>query len=268
MARTLIIKGADFSDHYIEKVTFADVPCTGLSIDKSTITLENTTDTSTITATVTPANTTDAIIWTSSNPDIAKVINGVVSATGIGTATITVQCGNYSATCAVTCEGKVDFFYSKGAFLIKQDANDYAHFTSTSATDAFVVGEQTGTLHGTDNQSADGWIYPLIVPKNAAKICCRCTTQYWGIKGLVYVQSAVESAIQGTAKAVGYIKDRSATGWGDKTYNGVACWGNDIVLPTDITFDALMIRIGQYGSAALTDADVAGTHLWFETAAE
>lgn len=44
----------------------------------------------------------DEITWTTSDKTVAKVNNGVVTPVGDGTATITVTCGEHSATCAVT----------------------------------------------------------------------------------------------------------------------------------------------------------------------
>lgn len=44
----------------------------------------------------------DKITWTTSDKTVAKVNNGVVTPVGDGTATITVTCGEHSATCAVT----------------------------------------------------------------------------------------------------------------------------------------------------------------------
>ena len=53
--------------------------------------------------TVSPQNTTDAVVWTSSDPDVATVDeNGIVNAIKAGSASITVTCGTQSATCEVT----------------------------------------------------------------------------------------------------------------------------------------------------------------------
>lgn len=51
---------------------------------------------------VTPSNTTDDITWETSDPSVATVSNGVVTAVGKGTATITVKSGNFSDTVGVT----------------------------------------------------------------------------------------------------------------------------------------------------------------------
>ena len=62
-------------------------------------------DTFTLTATVDPENTTDkTLVWTSSDEEVATVVDGVVTAVAEGTATITVACGDATATCVVTVE--------------------------------------------------------------------------------------------------------------------------------------------------------------------
>lgn len=44
----------------------------------------------------------DATTWTTSDKTVARVKNGIITPVKDGTATITVTCGDYSATCAVT----------------------------------------------------------------------------------------------------------------------------------------------------------------------
>ena len=57
----------------------------------------------TLKATVAPANTTDKVVWSSSNPDIASVSdNGTVKAVKAGTAVISATAGNVQATCKIT----------------------------------------------------------------------------------------------------------------------------------------------------------------------
>ena len=101
MAKTLIIKGANYATNKLDTVAFELIPCTGVSLSDSTLSFNSLTS-STLTATLTPANTTDTLTWASSDTDVATVANGVVTAVGIGTATITATCGEQSATCSVT----------------------------------------------------------------------------------------------------------------------------------------------------------------------
>lgn len=56
--------------------------------------------TATITATTTPSG--QHVTWSSSNPAVATVAGGVITAVAVGTAVITATSGNYSASCAVT----------------------------------------------------------------------------------------------------------------------------------------------------------------------
>ena len=80
------------------------VPVTGVTLNKTRTSLY-VGDTETLTATVAPDNATNqAVTWTSSNPSVATVKNGVVTAVapGIAVITATTQDGNHTAACAVT----------------------------------------------------------------------------------------------------------------------------------------------------------------------
>ena len=81
-------------------------PVTGVSLTPASLSLF-TGDTASLTATVQPENATNKTVnWESSNPDVATVEDGTVTAKGAGEATITVKTvdGGYTATCAVTVE--------------------------------------------------------------------------------------------------------------------------------------------------------------------
>ena len=86
-------------------VTAATVSVTGVTLNKTSTSLY-VGDTETLTATVAPANATNkAVTWTSSNPSVAKVENGVVTALACGTAVITATAADgsgASASCTVT----------------------------------------------------------------------------------------------------------------------------------------------------------------------
>ena len=86
-------------------VKAAEVPVTGVSLDKTSLTMTEG-ETQTLAATVKPDNATDkTVTWSSSNTSVATVSSsGVVTAIVAGSATITVKTNNGSktATCAVT----------------------------------------------------------------------------------------------------------------------------------------------------------------------
>ena len=85
-------------------VTAATVPVTGVTMNKTSTSLY-VGDTETLTATVQPGNASNqTVTWSTSDASVATVENGVVRATGRGTATITVTTvdGGFTADCTVT----------------------------------------------------------------------------------------------------------------------------------------------------------------------
>lgn len=127
MAKTLIIKGANFEANSLDTVQFDAVPCTELEISEQTAEISNTGTAVTLTATPTPADTTDTLTWESSDPTIVSVANGTLTPLGVGTVTITAKCGEQTATCTVTSRWFMD-----GADVNKVLANEAS---GTSAVD-------------------------------------------------------------------------------------------------------------------------------------
>ena len=82
---------------------------TGITLNKTSVTIYEGESVS-LTATVSPHDATNqTVLWSTSNANVATVSNGVVSAIGLGTATITAKSddGGKTATCTVTVEAKV-----------------------------------------------------------------------------------------------------------------------------------------------------------------
>ena len=74
-------------------------PTTSITLDKSTITIVSL-DPITLIATVEPSDSSEPIVWKSSNTSVATVDNGVVTPIADGSCTITATSGDYSASCA------------------------------------------------------------------------------------------------------------------------------------------------------------------------
>jgi len=149
-------------------VSAGAVAATGITLDKTEATLEKDT-TLTLTATVTPSDSTDAITWTTSDENVATVANGVVTAVGVGEATITATAGEVNATCAVTVVAYANGTYTLSDSTISQgtalsdgtssdgavswsglysNGNDYAYTTSSSKVTVQVAGSSIITLTG------------------------------------------------------------------------------------------------------------------------
>ena len=81
-------------------------PATSLTVTPTEVTImrESTTK---LTATLEPSNTTDKVVWNSSDEAIAKVSeDGTVTGMAIGTAIITAKCGEFTQNCTITVEPK------------------------------------------------------------------------------------------------------------------------------------------------------------------
>lgn len=174
MGKVLIIKNANFYNNKVKTVVFDDVPCTGISLSESSITITGET---TITATVTPSDTTDAIIWTSSNTNVVTVNNGVVTFVSSGTATVTATCGSYSDSCEVTAV--IPLEVSK-AGIIRADVNNagtalYQHAIKTTGTKFITFGTNANAADGYPVLGFDSGtdmfsIYPYPIPTGAKTI--------------------------------------------------------------------------------------------------
>lgn len=181
MAKALIIKGANFADNKVRTITLSDpVDCTGITLNKSTASITNVGSTETLVATVTPADTTDTVVWTSSDENVATVSDGVVTTVGVGTATITATCGNYSATCTVTSTHVInantliltDSYGMTDLDLSANPVKDFAYLSGVYSAyrtyaSASNVLDGYKAFASYDNDYPDGLLYPLPIPKGA-----------------------------------------------------------------------------------------------------
>ena len=108
IVRIKLMHGSNVVDVTYKKICISfpsAVSVTGVSLDKTSLSLEEG-NTATLTATVSPSNATNkAVTWSSSNTSVATVsTSGVVTAKSAGSATITctTEDGAKKATCAVT----------------------------------------------------------------------------------------------------------------------------------------------------------------------
>ncbi len=92
--------GTFSSSAQMEVVSF--VPVESVELDRTSASM-NVGDVLTLKATVTPADATEnEVTWSTSDPSVATVDGGKVTAVSKGTATITASCGGFTAECTVT----------------------------------------------------------------------------------------------------------------------------------------------------------------------
>ena len=104
-AGTAVITATTTNGHSAKvtvRVANNNVAVTSIALSKNTATI-NIGDTIGITAIVAPSNATDkSVIWTSSNPKVATVSNGIVRGVGSGKTTITAKASNgKTVTCTI-----------------------------------------------------------------------------------------------------------------------------------------------------------------------
>lgn len=242
MGKALVLQNVNFSANKLDTVTIDDnVPCTGIALSQNTINFTSLT-TATLTATLTPSNTTDSVVWSSSDTDVATVSNGVVTAVGIGSATITATCGTQSATCSVSVIvvlTETDFIkllhrYMSGTNLSATPPKDYIGCygeESGGYLKAFCCLSPTVTPSGykaiTGNNELYYDKYVHLIPRNAKSISVTSSTLSLGT---VYY-SWMDSTTQPTYST----SDKGCRALSDVLYNSAPSNNTiTISIPTDI----------------------------------
>ena len=101
-------------------IAAAPKPATGITLNKSELTLTAGDSDTSLTATVTPIDSTDKVVWSSSKTDVATVdATGKVTAVAPGEATITATAGTKTATCKV----KVNCAHGSFTLFSEKDSN-------------------------------------------------------------------------------------------------------------------------------------------------
>ena len=149
MAKTLVIKGANFSTNALDHVTYDGIHAESITISQASATFGTIGETLQLTYTVTPSDSTDAVLWASSDSAVASVNqNGLVTINGCGECTITVSAGSVSAVCTITVEVELTF----------------GRYTKTEITTSNATNRITNTtdLTGSSNTSKDVFLSACI----------------------------------------------------------------------------------------------------------
>ncbi|MGL1885147.1 MAG: Ig-like domain-containing protein [Reichenbachiella sp.] len=146
-------------------VSVDPIAVTGVALDQSSITLVLN-GSAQLVETVSPANATNQdVSWSSSNPSVVSVDNnGLVSALGTGTATITVSTDDsgFDATSTITVIDQPE--------SVVIELEDYTSTGGVSANNDNSLGFLTYSVGGVDainwNQTGDYGIYEVEIPAN------------------------------------------------------------------------------------------------------
>lgn len=189
MAKTLVLNGTNFSANKIETVTWGStIPCIGIELDE---TEKSVTSMSafTLIATVEPSDTTDEIVWSSSDETIAIVSDGVVTPLALGEVTISVSCGNQNASCAIDIDNVVpNYKVVSGYNPYRRTSTGSAATTGKRSVDPdslFILANdlETGLYpieSKTDVDTSPYRFVPIMIPKNAVKIIISSINQALG----------------------------------------------------------------------------------------
>ena len=143
------------------------VPCTGIRVSMPSYRFTQVGQMLLLNATPEPENTTEPIIFTSSDPYIASVdTNGKITAVANGSVIITVTCGEFSTTCEITCNVGVEPSYPSVPPVT--GPTDPKPTTSTKPTIPFVkleLNRSDFTLegHGSTHNLYDGQLDPASI---------------------------------------------------------------------------------------------------------
>lgn len=188
MGKALKLVNVDFSSVALDTITYGESKaCTAIALDYNVLSFDTVGETKTLTATVTPSDTTDTVIWSSSNPSVASVADGVVTIHGIGSVTITATCGTKSATCEITQTS----IKAAGTLVVLDGvaASDYAEKLALSDV-------QNNTSIGRNYTNADA----LRVINGSAKNCEAIPVPY----GATVVKMATENDTEITCNYMYY----------------------------------------------------------------
>ena len=160
---------------YVSARFVAFVPCESISLP-ATETINGLGEQMTLTPTMTPAGANGIVEWSSSDPTVASVDNGVVTSYKYGTTTITATCDGQSASCTLTVA--LDLKDAVGARMYINYNNRLLDYVTGNADSASLLMNVIGANQH-DNvypcsvtiDTGDlGAIYPIQIPHGAKTI--------------------------------------------------------------------------------------------------
>ncbi len=252
----------------VTAVPIGTISVSGVSVDESTVSIVNGL-TATVVATVSPANATDkSVTWSSDETSIATVDNGVITALGVGTATITVTTidGSHTAEVTVTVTpilvSSVSVDESTVSIVDGLTATILATVSPANATDKSVTWSSSDAQVATVDQSGEitavgeGTANITVTTQDASNITetivVTVTAGTVSVTGVSISGSATISIVDGsTASVTATIVPANATD------NSVTWSSSDDQVAT---VDNGVITAAGAGTATITVTTIDGSH--------
>ena len=181
---TIIARSYNYKEARCE--VLVHIPAKKVTLNKTELTLD-VGKSEKLVATLDPANSTSTIEWSSSNPSVADVKNGVVTAKKGGSATITVKTSNdKTATCKVNVKEKEvavsAIKLNKTSLTLKKGASEKltATITPSNATNKKLTWKSSSTSivevnNGTLKAKKKGTATITVSSSNGKKATCKVT---------------------------------------------------------------------------------------------
>ena len=136
----------------------AEIAVTGITLDVTALEVGVGAEPVTLTATVTPEDATNkTVTWTSSEPGVADVVDGVVTFGYMGEAVITAAAGEFSATCTVIVgEGEWDT-WEGGTVIIA--GSDFQNTSNSHSAGADQVTDILNQIVDAGYTTANGFLF-------------------------------------------------------------------------------------------------------------
>jgi len=175
-----------------ETTAVSDISCTGIVLSQSELTFTYVGEAYTLRAALTPDDTTDELLFSTSDDTIATVSDsGNVVAVAAGEVVITVTCGDASAQCHVVCDFTEDS--TEVATEPTVDTNVYTAPYKINKKDVSISVGETFQLKLTD---ATGQIIPVTWSPAVADICAIDDNLITGkMKGKVEITTTYDGEI-------------------------------------------------------------------------
>ena len=235
------------------------IGATGISLDKTSLNL-NQGQNATLVATVTPPETTNkAVIWSSSNTTVASVSNGLVTAVGPGSCTITATAedGGFSAGCAVTVVvpvtnislNKTTTTLNVGgtetlaATIVPANASNKAVSWQSSNTAVATV-DSSGLVRAVSLGSCTITVSSLDGARTAT---CTVAVVPIAVTGIVLDRSTLSLALEASSTLIATVSPANAT---NKTVNWVS--SNSMVATVDASGKVTAVGVGNCTITATT----------------